>query len=461
MSQLPAAAGEAPLLPWVVLFLFGLFVVLGLWQRKVGRARTQAAMEKIREAAEIGSSRPQSLHPQINPRTCIGCASCVAACPEEEVLGLVDGIAHILHGSRCIGHGRCEAACPVGAITVGMGDVASRPDIPALSEAFETSVPGVYLAGEVGGVALIRHAIEQGARAVSDIAKRIQQAPRRVDPGVADVLIVGAGPAGLSASLKAIERGLSYLTIDQDDIGGTIRKYPRRKLAMTQPVDIPLYGRLRRSEYLKEELIDLWESLIRDFHLVIHERVKLLDLRRERGDFVARTSAGRVRCRFAVLALGRRGTPRKLDVPGEDSEKVLYQLIDAAGYTNGKFLVVGGGDSAIEAATALANQPGNDVTLSYRKPAFTRLKKRNEERIGDYVARGRIRAIFSSNVERIDPQEVLLATPAGIEGIPYDNVFVFAGGEPPFPLLRGIGVKFGGDGETDARPPGVHGGVPA
>ncbi len=453
-----AGGGTAYEIIGICLFLAALFVTLGLWQRKIGRARTAKAVEEIREADALSTRRPVSQHPQVDPLRCIGCASCVAACPEEGVLGLVDGIARILHGIRCIGHARCAEACPVGALVVGMGDISSRPDIPVLSESLESTVPGVYLAGEVGGAALIRHAIEQGARAVEDIARKVrgETGRGREWPGeqsVADVLIVGAGPAGISATLKAVERGLSYVTIDQEEIGGTVRKYPRRKLALTQPVDIPLYGRMKRSAYLKEELIELWEGIIRDFRLEIRPRVKLLGVERQGGLFVAKTSAGIARCRHVVLALGRRGTPRKLGVPGEESEKVFYQLIDAATYTHQRVLVVGGGDSAIEAATALANQPGNTVTLSYRRSEFVRIKKRNEERIHEYLRQERIRAIFRSNVKRIHADSAVLALGEGEEverelRIPNDHVFVFAGGDPPYPLLREIGVRFGTDGAT-------------
>jgi dihydropyrimidine dehydrogenase (NAD+) subunit PreT len=441
----------------IIAFLGGLFLILGLWQRKIARRASEQAVREIREAEVLGTRKALAQHPQIQPYLCIGCGSCIAACPEDGVLGLVDGISHVIHGSRCIGHGRCAQACPVGAITVGLGEIAARPDIPLLSGTLETSVPGIYVAGELGGIALIRHAIDQGARAMEDIADRLERSGRPGGgTGPPDVLVVGAGPAGISATLKARERGLRCIAIEQDDLGGAVRKYPRRKLTMMQPVDLPLHGRLRKQEYLKEELVEMWEEIVRKFELPIHTGVRLLSLARVENHLEARTSRGVLRSRAVVLALGRRGTPRKLGVPGEETEKVLYQLIDAAGYNGQKLLVVGGGDSAVEAATGLANQAGNLVTLSYRQPAFFRLKERNRRRIEEYSRSGKVRVVFSSEVKAIEPQAVALAiregpgTGAGEsmerrELIPNDFVFVLAGGDPPFPLLRATGIQFGGE----------------
>lgn len=436
-------------------FLGTLLVVLAVWQSRISRAETARVVEEIQESHKVGTHKPLSQHPQIQPELCIGCGSCVAACPEEGVLGLVDGVAHVIHGSRCIGHGRCAEACPVGALTVGLGELASRSDIPLLSDDLETTVPGIFIAGELGGISLIRNAVEQGTRAVEAVARRLAASRAPAERGVVDLLIAGAGPAGLAAALKAVERKLSYVAIDQEDTGGTVRKYPRRKLTMTQPFELPLYGRVRRSEYLKEELIELWDGIVMDFGLSIRKRVRLLGVRRSGACFEVETSDGNVRSRCVLLALGRRGTPRKLGVPGEESERVLYQLIDAATYTNQRLLVVGGGDSAIEAATALANQPGNEVVISYRKPSFFRLKSRNEQRIAEYVRARRVRAVFSSEVKAFEEGSAILevdgeggspeAAAKRLFRVPSDYTFVFAGGEPPFPILRSMGVGFGSD----------------
>jgi thioredoxin reductase len=428
---------------------------LGRWQDRISRAEREHALEDIRKAVEHGTDKPLAQHPQIDVQACIGCGSCIAACPEDGVLGLVDGVARVIHGARCIGHARCAVACPVAAIQVGLGELAKSPNLPLLSPAFETTVPGLFIAGELGGFALIRVAVEQGTRVVEEIAAVLasNHDPQRTRPagkgGDLDLLIVGAGPAGLAAALKATERGLRYLVIDQDDVGGTVRKYPRRKLTLTGPLAMPLHGRIKQQEFLKEELIEFWEKLIRDYKLKIRTGVRLTGVKGKANAFLAETSAGTVRARRVLLALGRRGTPRKLGVPGEEMEKVLYQLLDSASYNQTRLLVVGGGDSAVEAATALASQPGNMVTLAYRRGNFFRLKARNEERIRRFSDEGKLQLLLNTRVERIEPDSVLLVCGEGsaaeLQTLENDFVFIFAGGEPPYPLLRGMGVMLNGD----------------
>ncbi|MCF7816277.1 MAG: NAD(P)-binding domain-containing protein [Kiritimatiellales bacterium] len=409
---------------------------------------TEQTIADIRDSRTRGTNKGLTQHPHIDPLQCIGCGSCIAACPESGVIGLVDGIAHVIHASRCVGHSHCEIACPVGALKVGLGDLSTRTDIPVLSDDLETSVPGLFIAGELSGIALIRNAVEDGVKAVEAIARRVSGLSNRFD-GMVDVLIVGAGPAGIAASLKAIECNLTYATISQDDAGGSVRKYPRRKLAMTQPMQLPLHGYLKKTQYVKEELVAIWDEVIETHGVKIQTGVGLTTVEHRGHYFVSQTTAGPVESRFVLLALGRRGTPRKLNVPGEESEKVLYQLVDAATYMGQRILVVGGGDSAVETAMALAEQSGNEVVLSYRKSGFFRLKPRNEERIGRYLADGRIKAYFSSGVGRIEADQVNLVIDADSEpqeiNLPNDYVFVLAGGEPPYPLLRSCGIRFHGE----------------
>ncbi|HEX5135561.1 MAG TPA: NAD(P)-binding domain-containing protein, partial [Planctomycetota bacterium] len=328
-----------------------LLVALGVWQRRIDRRERARVVSAIEEAKSLGADRPIGQYPHIDPLRCIGCASCTRACPEDGVIGMVKGVAHVVQAAKCIGHGLCAEACPVGAIVVGLGDLSARPDVPMLSDDLETTVRGVFIAGELGGLALIRNAIDQGVRGMEAVALRCREERGRAD---ADVLIVGAGPAGLAASLKAKELGLSSVTIDQNDLGGTVRKYPRRKLVMTQPVELPLYGRIKRTEFVKEDLVGFWQHIVEEQRLAVREGVKFLGTRRENGRLVSETSKGPIATRCVLLALGRRGTPRKLGVPGEEQEKVLYQLMDAATYRGLRCLVVGGGDSAIEAALGLA-----------------------------------------------------------------------------------------------------------
>jgi len=442
-----------PLIIGVAVFLSVVFTVLGFWHRYIQEKTDQQLAHIIKNSEEQGSNQALTQHPQIDINQCIGCGSCVQACSEHGVLALVEGKARLVNAAHCVGHGCCETACPVGALVVGLGDISSRSDIPVLSNERETSVPGVFIAGELGGIGLIRHAIAQGEEVAETIHSRLKSDDLPAVGGdLLDVLIVGCGPAGISASLRAHELGLNFLIIEQDGIGGSVRKYPRSKMTLTKPVDLPVYGRMKRTQYVKEELIELWETVLGESNIDVQSGVKLTGLeRRADGTFSATTSAGIIHCRNCILSLGRRGTPRQLGVPGEESEKVLYQLIDAADYMHQNLLVVGGGDSAIEAALALAAQPGNKVVLSYRRHAFFRIKTRNREHIESAQQEGRVEVLFNSKVDRFESGQASLILNSGedeqigVRQVPAESMFVFAGGEPPYPLLKNIGVRFGGE----------------
>ncbi|HET6162310.1 MAG TPA: NAD(P)-binding domain-containing protein, partial [Planctomycetota bacterium] len=313
------------------------------------------------------------------------------------------------------------------------------------------------IAGELSGLALIRVAIGQGTRAVDAIAGRLgkRRGGARRGDDLVDVAIVGGGPAGLAAALRAVEHGLTHVLLEQDTLGGTVRHYPRQKLVMTQPVELPLAGALTRSEYTKEELVALFDDVVKRFPVELRPGTRVEKVERAADGFEVATSRGLVRARTVVLALGRRGTPRKLEVPGEEQEKVAYRLIDATHYRGARCLVVGGGDSAVEAALALAGQPGNRVTISYRKEAFFRLKARNEKRIDEAMASGKVDVVFHSGVESIGTASVTLRIADGgaRREIENDFVFVLAGGTPPFPLLRAAGVRFpAGETRVNADP---------
>jgi len=433
--------------------------------------RRQRALDsqRLRQTRELGMDKASGQYPLIDAGACIGCGTCVAACPEGDVLGVVMGKAVVINGARCIGHGKCAEACPVGAIKVGLGDITKRDDIPLLDEHNQTNVPGIWIAGELSGFALINNAVEQGRRVMERIAavrghvssaggKAIGNASGNASgnaPGgasdvassdaILDAVVVGAGPAGMSAGLVASQHGLSCLILDQQGAGGTILQYPRRKLVMVQPVEIPRLGRLPRHEYSKEELLDIWEKLHSDFGLDIRTGVRVTDVAGEAGHFTVQTSAGEFRCRQVILALGRRGTPRRLNVPGEDLAKVAYKLIDAEAYQGRRVLVVGGGDSAVEAAMGLAHQEGCQVTLSYRKAELMRIKQRNADRIAPMIANGTLDFLGETTMTSIHEDEVALDGPDGPVILPNDDVFILAGGIPPFGFLRDLGVRFGGD----------------
>lgn len=423
-------------------------LLVGRWQAGLEKERSAANMKLLQEAKSKGKDKAIAQYPLIDEALCLGCGSCIAACPEHDVIGLVNGVAKIINGSHCVGHGKCEAACPVAAIKVGLGDVSQRSDIPALTAEYESSVPGVFVIGELGGIALIRNAIEQGTRAVEEMARRAKADPRTKEPGVRDLLVVGSGPAGLGAAFRARELGLDVAVVSQDGVGGTIQKYPRRKLTLLQEVHIPVHGPMKEGEYEKENLLALLETALVKSGIPASAGEGLVSIERVGEQLVTKTTRGEHRSRFVALALGRRGTPRRLGVPGEDSDRVFYQLLDAATYIGQKILIVGGGDSAVEAALGLAHQPGNAVTLSYRKADFFRLKPRNETRLKEAVAAGRVTLLLPSDVLRFEAGAAVLACGDAVgraeKRLAVDWTFVFAGGDPPFPLLEKIGVRFGG-----------------
>jgi putative YpdA family bacillithiol system oxidoreductase len=401
------------------------------------RGQERRAREHFENAKIAGLQSAVSMHPHINAMECIGCGGCVDACPEQDVLGVFDGKAVLVHGSKCVGHGLCADACPVGAIVMMMAAPGRSADLPVLNEHFETSVRNMFIVGELGGMGLIKNAITQGRKVVDYIASR----PRSSD-GAYDVVVVGAGPAGLAAGLTAKEHRLKYLILEQGDAGGTILQYPRRKIVMTSPVDLPLWGRLKLTETSKESLLELWQQVLTKTQLKVNSGEKALDIRTSEGRFRVTTPAGEYAAQHVVLALGRRGTPRKLGVPGEELGKVTYRLIDAETYRDCDVLVVGGGDSAVEAAVGLALHGTNRVTLSYRKSEFTRLKDRNAKHLEEYRKRSAVTVLLNSNVKGIGDKNVEIETPEGSRVVPNDYVFIFAGGEMPFEFLKKTGIKF-------------------
>lgn len=403
--------------------------------------------EKARESAEKGklfSQGPQSQHPHIDAAQCIGCAICTTVCPEGDVLAMLGGKAVIANGHKCIGHGLCAEACPVGAITMVMASASMGANMPHLTAELETSLQNLFIVGELGGLALIKNAVNQGRDCVDVITRRLT-AGGSVTPGIYDIVIVGAGPAGISAALRAIENKLNYVTLEQDEVGGTVAKYPRQKLVMTSPVEFPMYGKFKKLELSKEHLLAFWDMVLNraDFKVQTGEKVENI-IKEVDGHFTLITAVQNVyRARAVILALGRTGTPRKLEVKGEELPKVMYRLIEADHYVNKRILIVGGGDSAVEAAMGLASQIGNSVTLSYRQERFGRIKERNLQRMEECMRSGKIQVLFNSMPVEFKPDTVVIDVRGELQEFPNDFVWIFAGGVPPYDFLKKLGIRFG------------------
>jgi thioredoxin reductase (NADPH) len=452
--------------PSGLLVLFGALAVVPLFvigaaagglRFKQGRLRREA--EKIVQSARpalapvltIASARPSApepkptdnqapggnLRPRIDLDLCVGCGTCVHVCPFN-VLEIVNEKAIAARLGDCTGYAACAAECPTEAIVLVAGGAMQTVELPVYDANLETNIPGLYLAGEVTGKALIKVAINQGKKVVESILMN------RPQPGAQyDVIVVGAGPAGTSTALAAISEGLKVLVLEQGTQANTIRNYPRQKFVMAEPVMIPVYGPLWMEDCSKESLLERWQQIIASTGLAIQEEEKVLRVVGNPGHFVVQSAKGEYQGSRVVMAIGKRGSPRKLGVPGEDSSKVAYNLLDADAYRGKSICIVGGGDSGIEAACGLARPDlENKVWLVHRLDVFGQAKPRNQKKIKKAMDEGRVTAFFNSALLEIRDRSVLIKTPAGDQEIDNHFVFVMVGGESPKKFLNDCGIEF-------------------
>ena len=428
-----------------ILIVYGLPLLVIYSLFTVNKRRKQRVnLQILQENQKIGLTEPASIHPVIDPNICKGCGACANACPEREkqVLGIIAGKAALINPTSCIGHGACKVACPFDAITLVFGSERRGVDIPNVSPEFETNVPGMYIAGELGGMGLIRNAVTQGIQAMDAIAnnKRLQEKSDQTND-IHDVVIIGAGPAGFAATLSAMQKKLNHVTLEQESLGGTVFNFPRGKLVMTAPVELPLAGKMKFTETSKEKLLAFWQKIEQDHKVAINYQQNVKDIVQREGFFEVVTDNASYKTKTVLLSIGRRGTPRKLGVPGEEQSKVVYRLIDPEQYRDMHVLVVGGGDSALEAAISIAEEQGSTVTLSYRSEAFSRAKEKNRKKVEQAVANGTLNVIYKSTVSEITEKSVKLKQQDDVIEIPNDAIIVNAGGILPTPFLKQVGIE--------------------
>ncbi|MEZ4362105.1 MAG: NAD(P)-binding domain-containing protein [Kofleriaceae bacterium] len=425
-----------------LLVLLGLLAVAGVpyivWTRLDARShkRASALHEDVLSLGD--AALPPSIHPEIDLAECIGSGACVRACPERDVLAITDGRARLINPLSCIGHGACLAACPVGAIKLVFGTATRGVELPKLTPSFETNQPGIYIVGELGGMGLIRNAVEQGRQA----AEAIVRSGRRARAGDLDAIVVGAGPAGIASALALTAHGRSVLVVEQERYGGTIAHYPRAKVVMTGAFDLPGYGRVRRKTMSKEELLALWLDVRERTRLDVKEGIRVESLRREERGWALEADGWVERAPSVVLALGRRGAPKRLEVPGEELSKVSYRLLEPEPFAGQHVLVVGGGNAAADCALALADFGAcGSVALSYRRAELARLRRSVRQAIDRAFAAGTVRPLLETEVTEIREEDVSLRTRDGTERLRNDHVIVQIGGQAPSALLHTIGIE--------------------
>lgn len=415
--------------------LLSLLVVIIYIRKQIKRSKKTE--EKIRIAKEEGTHEPVSLHPVVDKGACIQTGACITACPEKDILGIKNGKATTINASRCVGHGACFHACPTEAITLVIGTEKRGVDLPHVDKNFQSNVPGIYIAGELGGMGLIKNAVEQGRQAVENIARE-RKGAHEADY---DLIVIGAGPAGIAGTLAAKKNKLKVLTLEQESLGGTVFTFPRSKIVMTSPMDLPLHGKVKLTETTKPQLLELWEEVLEKNEIIIKENTKVDNIASVNGHFEIQSRQGDMfTAKSVLIAIGRRGTPRKLNISGEESTKVAYRLLEPEEISGKKIVVVGGGDSAIESALMLAGQ--NEVILSYRKDVFSRLKPKNRKKIDQAIEEGRVDVRYNSNLTSIEDKHITIKYKDGREEkVENDLVYIFIGGELPTQFLEKAGIK--------------------
>jgi putative YpdA family bacillithiol system oxidoreductase len=422
-----------PLLVFGSLLGFAIFCVLV--------SAAFSGLKKRMQQRRLQNAKRKLLIHSINDDRCTGCEACVTVCPTD-VLELKENKSRVARFGDCIQCEQCVSSCPTTALVMHYEGTKPPPiRMPQLDE-FYQAAPGLYLVGEAGGKPLVKNASNLG-RAVVEHMIKTGLRPNSYGNGQVDVLIIGSGPGGLSAALSCLQRGLSYALIEKDElVASTIARWPKGKECMAEPYDVKCVGLLPVFDSGKDELLAAWRTILDKQRVHVSTRETVEDVQRDtRGWFNVKTNKQVYSAQRVVMAIGTRGKPRKLGVPGEHLPKVTALLTDAAEHRGQRVLVVGGGDSAVEAAIALA-ETAQRVTLSYRGKQLSRCKAKNRQKLDEVVKAGRVVLRFATNVAEISAEAVKLKAGEQYETIANDHVFVCIGGDAPVKWLESVGVKF-------------------
>lgn len=423
----------------ILVFFFAVGSVV-VYTSAAGRSKHhKKAKKKLKKAIDSQMNEPMTLHPDIDTSLCIGCGACTLACPEGDILQLINHKAVLVTPTKCVGHGECEVVCPMGAINLVFGTKTRGMDIPRVSTNYETNVPGLYIAGELGGMGLIRNAVKQGTLASEHALQNVPK--QKVDY---DVAIIGAGPAGIAAGMNAVNKKRNYIVMEQNAFGGTIYSFPRQKLVMSHPFTLPITGtaQFKGHEVSKEDLLSYFSKVKKQAGLKVHEKMRFENIEKKGEVFHLKTNQGDVTAGRVILAMGVRGSPRKLGVPGEEKPKVTYNLIDPEQYQKKKIVVVGGGNAGAEVAQMLADARwGNTVHQLVRSHTFDRCNEDNIKRLKKLEAANRLSIWYNSSIVSIHDDHVIIKKENDTVNVPNDFVFVMAGAELPHKFLSSVGIK--------------------
>jgi thioredoxin reductase/NAD-dependent dihydropyrimidine dehydrogenase PreA subunit len=388
------------------------------------------------ERIETVHPEGKKLHPVINTSICVGCGTCVFSCQENDALYLINGKSTLVNAFACKSHGECERQCPTGALQLVEYGKRMKVSIPEIDEHYQSNIKGIYIVGALSGAGLIKEAINQGRAAVNHIMRDVfpDNLPR--------VVVVGAGPAGLSAFLSCRKFGLPSICLEKEATANTIRKFPKKKILMAEPVDMPIYGPLWVGDTTREKLLEAWERILDKTGVEIFTGSRLEDIRGSDGNFIVTASEQEFACQKVILALGNRGVPRKLKVPGENGSNVFYQLLDAKEFSGSTVTIAGAGDSAVEAALSLLAQQCR-VYIVVRGDGFPRVKSKNRDKIARAIEKNAVTVFFTSRITSVKSNTITIVDSFSEQSrhLPNDYVFIMIGGELPLQLLERIGIS--------------------